>query len=179
MPPFLLVDGYNVVGAWPRLRKLRDKAQLHTARDRLLADVEEFAGIREWTCVLVWDAMTRGDGERSEITPGGVEVVFTGSETADSFIERQVFEHCEEGLRQVWVVTSDCLEGRFSQAKGAHVMSSTLFIQELKRARKETKELAESERSGGAGGKMLISCVDEETRGKLYELRDRLDEGQG
>lgn len=99
-------------------------------------------------------------------------MVYTGTETADSYIERRVYELCEEGHRQIWAATSDVAQLRYSTAKGAHVMSSKLFIQEIKRAKKETKERVQQKDGEEARGKMLISNVDESTREKLYRLRD-------
>ena len=34
-PPVLLVDGYNIIGAWSELKSLRDR-DLEAARDRLV-----------------------------------------------------------------------------------------------------------------------------------------------
>lgn len=60
--PVLFIDGYNVVGAWPRLKKLRDKADMEGARMLLLRDVEEFAHVRGWICELVFDAQGNCNG---------------------------------------------------------------------------------------------------------------------
>lgn len=125
-------------------------------------------------CVLMTEA---GQLVRKETTIQGVNIVYTGNETADSYIERAVFEQCEKGGRQVWAATSDVAQIKFSSAKGAHVMSANLFIQELNRAKREIKERLASKDEGAARGKMLIANVDEQTRAKLYELRDRLDRG--
>lgn len=115
---------------------------------------------------------------RKETTRQGVHVVYTGTETADSYIERAVFEQCEAGRRQVWAATSDAAQFKFSSAKGAHVMSSNLFIQELKKTKQEIKERLATLDESAARGKMLIANVDEQTKAKLYELRDKLD-GRG
>lgn len=127
-------------------------------------------------CVIV--TTKTGHALRKETTRQGVHVVFTGTETADSYIERAVFEQCEKGKRQVWAATSDTAQIKFSSAKGAHVMSSSLFIQELKRAKREVRERLATLDECTARGKMLIANVDEQTRAKLYELRDKLD-GRG
>lgn len=115
------------------------------------------------------------DARKTDVTPQNVGVIYTGTETADSFIERQVYEWCESGRRQVWAATSDVAQLRFSLAKGAHIMTSTLFIQEIKRVWRETRERSAERDEGAARGKMLMSSVSEETRSQLYELRDRLN----
>lgn len=58
--PLLFVDGYNVIGAWPKLRKWRDRADLETARRLLLNDVAEFRAVRGWECTVVFDAQAAG-----------------------------------------------------------------------------------------------------------------------
>lgn len=58
--PIAYIDGYNVIGRWPQLQKRRDAGDLDGARRRLLRYVEEFATVREWLCVLVFDAHNTG-----------------------------------------------------------------------------------------------------------------------
>ena len=40
--PVLIVDGYNIVGAWPRLKKYFEVGDLDTARERLMSDLGEY-----------------------------------------------------------------------------------------------------------------------------------------
>lgn len=109
---------------------------------------------------------TRAENEQ------GVSVIYTGTETADSFIERNIFQYCREGARQVWAATSDLIQARVSGAMGAHVMSGGLFVQELKRARRETREILETRDGAAIRAKMLMSSVDGETLKHLYRLRN-------
>lgn len=180
LDPVVYIDAYNVIGAWPRLRKHRDRSDMQAARELLVHDVAEYSHVRGWACVVVFDAHGNENGVNRSTTAQSVDVVFTGSETADSYIERRVFQACEEGQRQVWAATSDGAQRSFTEAKGAHIMSSRLFIQEMKRARRESRERVEDLRDEGAArARMLMSNVDEATRERLYELRDFLDNGGG
>lgn len=178
MDPIALIDAYNVVGAWPKLRKFRNKGDMDSARDALCHDVLEFASVRGWECVIVFDAQGTAESSRLETTGQGVDIVYTGTKTADAFIERRVFELCEQGERQVWVVTNDMAERQFAEAKGAHVMSASLFLQELKQAQSDTAEHTLALRNDSSrANRMLIRMVDSDTRDKLYRLRDALDRG--
>lgn len=103
-----------------------------------------------------------------------VQVVFTGIQTADSYIEGEVFASCEQGTRQVWAITSDMAQSNFSAAKGAHVMSSSLFVEELKKAKRESRERMQAQGRNSHGTQMLIETVDVETRAALYRLRETL-----
>lgn len=58
--PVLFIDGYNVIGAWPRLKKWRDRADLDTARCLLINDIAEFSHVRGWDCITVFDAYGTG-----------------------------------------------------------------------------------------------------------------------
>jgi uncharacterized protein len=179
--PMMLVDAYNVVGAWKKLVKLRNRGDMDGARVLLVEEVAEFAGIRGWSCEIVFDAHGNKENVKKEEI-AGVDVVFTGNETADTWIERRVFELCEAGERQVWVATNDVAERQFAESKGAHVMSAGLFVQEIKRAKKESREHAEDLRKfeeATVAGNMLIRNVNEETREKLYRLRELLDNNGG
>lgn len=148
---------------------------MESARQKLLHQVAEFAHVRGWQCVVVFDAQGTDLPARTAVNAQNVEIVFTGTETADTYIERSVYEHCEEGKRQVWAATSDVAQLSFSRAKGAHVMSASLFVQEMKRASKETREKVVETDESAARGKMLISNVDKDTRDALYALRDKLN----
>lgn len=144
---------------------------MESARRVLTSDVTEFACVRGWDCVIVYDAQGCEAAEKRE-DEGRVEVVYTGSETADSYIERGVYQTCELGTRQVWAVTSDVAQLSFSHAKGAHIMSSKLFISEMRRVKRETREKVAEKDGEAVKGNMLISNVDRVTRDRLYMMRD-------
>lgn len=84
--PLLFVDGYNVVGAWPRLRKWRDRDDLENARRLLLDDVAEFAAVRRWDCVVVFDAYATGSFPYSYFS-----FYFVISMSASTFLEQSVY----------------------------------------------------------------------------------------
>jgi uncharacterized protein len=173
--PLVLIDAYNVIGAWAKLRKFRTRGDMGGARDALVHVVAEFQSVRGWQCVVVFDANGNANACKLDNNAQGVDVVFTGSETADTYIERRVFELCEAGERQVWVATNDVAEKRFAEAKGAHVISCSLFVQEMKRARMDAVDHVNATcDESTVAGKMLIRNVDAETREKLYKLRAHL-----
>lgn len=58
--PIIYIDAYNVIGAWPRLRKHRDRNDMETARHLLLRDVAEYSHVRGWECIVVFDAHGNG-----------------------------------------------------------------------------------------------------------------------
>ena len=55
MKNILLVDGYNIIGAWPELRVLKEK-DLSAARDRLIEILAEYKAYTGYKVVVVFDA---------------------------------------------------------------------------------------------------------------------------
>lgn len=86
----LIVDGYNIINAWPELIKLKNESFEH-ARDRLLDILSNFCGLAGCLVIVVFDAHMVKKGTSHKETMGGIEVIFTQEgETADSCIERLV-----------------------------------------------------------------------------------------
>lgn len=60
----LLVDGYNIIGAWPELRSLK-KTNLSHARDRLIEKMAEYQGYTGYRVIVVFDALYVKGKEKS------------------------------------------------------------------------------------------------------------------
>ncbi|THF79080.1 NYN domain-containing protein [Cohnella fermenti] len=118
----LIVDGYNMIGAWPELERLKaDK--LEDARDRLLdllANYQSYAGLSVY---VVFDAF-RVPGLGAEFKQNRLQVVYTREkETADECIERLVGEMASVS-RNLYVATSDQTEQRVAFGRGALRLSA-------------------------------------------------------
>src|SRR2546429_9321543 len=88
----LIVDGYNIIFAWPELAALKD-ASLQDAREMLIATLADYAAMTRQRVTVVFDSHRRPDADASEQTISGVEVVYSGRKTsADHVIERLLFE---------------------------------------------------------------------------------------
>ena len=89
MKPLLVVDGYNVIGAWKEAEK--QQWPLDACRDKLLHLLQDLSGYTGENVVLVFDGYQSDRKFRTEETQAGVTLVFTmHGETADSYIERYV-----------------------------------------------------------------------------------------
>ncbi|ARD48167.1 hypothetical protein SporoP37_08430 [Sporosarcina sp. P37] len=113
----LLVDGYNIIGAWPELQQLK-REDFPQARDRLIERMAEFQANKGWKVIIVFDAhLVPGIEKRKK--KYRVEVVFTReNETADERIEKLVSE-LSNRLTQIHVATSDLVEQWVVFAQGA------------------------------------------------------------
>ncbi|WP_125980543.1 NYN domain-containing protein [Loigolactobacillus iwatensis] len=136
MHEILIVDGYNVIGNWPELAKLKQDDHLADARDQLLAQLAEYRKYEEARIILVFDAMYV-PGITQRYDQYNLEVVWTKEDqTADSYIEKIAGE-LNNRLTQVTVVTSDQAEQWTVFSRGAIRISSPEFkkvIQQTKSA---------------------------------------------
>ena len=95
-----LVDGYNMIGAWPEFKSCADFSQ---CRELLTAMLADFAGFTGDEVMLVFDGY-KGDKMKTTIERvSGIDVVFTKrSETADHFIERTVDARMDGAERHLY-----------------------------------------------------------------------------
>lgn len=57
MNDILIVDGYNIIGAWGDLKKLRD-VDLQSSRDALIDKMADYQGYTGTKVMIVFDAYT-------------------------------------------------------------------------------------------------------------------------
>jgi len=131
----LIVDGYNIIHAWPDLKKIAQYS-LEEARHSLLEILQDFQGYKGYRIIVVFDAhMTKGGLEKRE-TAGNVEVIFTREgETADHFIERWT-----DGIQKnmhVMVATSDFLQQTIVMSRGAVRISARELLDQIELSKKK------------------------------------------
>jgi predicted RNA-binding protein with PIN domain len=145
MKPLLIVDGYNVIGAWSEAEK--GGWSIEESRDRLLHILQDYGGYIDEDIVLVFDGYLSDRRVRTEEQYGPVTLVFTRrNETADSYIERLVAE--TPRYRSVRVATSDGLEQVIILGGGALRESASEFRREVEAARVEISRILEKSRMG-------------------------------
>lgn len=117
MDDILIVDGYNVIGAWRDLKKLRD-VDLQASRDALIDRMADYQGYTGTRVMIVFDAYTV-QGIEKKMKQSRVEVIFTRrNQTADEKIEQLAIE-LRNINTQIYVATSDYTEQWVIFAKGA------------------------------------------------------------
>jgi uncharacterized protein len=116
---YLIVDGHSVIFAWPELRKLHAQRS-SLAREALikrLRDYQDWTGVR---AVVVFDGKGRKIGATSG--PADVQVFYSRTgQTADAIIERLASKYAKRF--ELWVATSDSMEGETVEACGAEWIS--------------------------------------------------------
>mmetsp|Transcript_37686 Transcript_37686/g.82571 ORF Transcript_37686/g.82571 Transcript_37686/m.82571 type:complete len:418 (-) Transcript_37686:64-1317(-) len=162
--PLFIVDGYNVIHKWPRLKKWMNKGQLSRARETLVQDLENLRLLKGWRIECVFDGAGKatapgplGDGPGSSdnnakkiqgsatedtksVTSHGVRVVYTGAgASADSYIEHRCFDAKKvtggEMTGSLIVASDDGMIRLAGTNAGALCMSSGRLVDELKATR--------------------------------------------
>jgi predicted RNA-binding protein with PIN domain len=125
----LLVDGYNIIGAWPELRKLK-QTNLSAARDRLIEIMAEYQGYTGYKVIIVFDAHFV-KGIQKKYNHYKVEVIFTKeNESADELIEKMAIE-MNNLKTQIHVATSDYTEQWQIFGQGALRISARELLTEV------------------------------------------------
>lgn len=168
----LLVDGYNMIGAWPELVALKNKDKMADARDLLLFRLSNYAKYEGFKVIVVFDAQFV-PGIQQEYQQYELVVVFTKTdETADTYIERTAGE-LSNRLTQVTVATSDLAEQWLIFSKGALRKSANELYKDLEQTKvkitQETKDyrIANYRRKGTFSLSQLRELED--LRNKLSE----------
>ena len=132
MKPLLLVDGYNIIGAWPQA--VREGWPIEASRERLQRALEDYAGYAGVEVVLVFDGHHSENRRRARELAGALTVVFTRQgETADHYIEAVAARHPK--YRPLQVATSDRVEQTVVMGRGAIRISARELLEELAEVR--------------------------------------------
>ncbi|MBQ7725233.1 MAG: NYN domain-containing protein [Lachnospiraceae bacterium] len=127
---YLLVDGYNIIFAWPELKDLSNK-DLKAARDKLMDILSNYAGYTRENLILVYDAYKVNGGKERIYRYNNIDVVYTReAETADLYIEKAAHELGKK--HNVTVATSDNVEQVIIFGAGAVRMSALNFLHRVK-----------------------------------------------
>ena len=167
MKPLLLVDGYNVIGAWTVPQ--REHLTIEESRDRRIHMIADYAGYSGEEVIVVFDGHYTDRPMSTRIEQYGIQVVFTRhGESADNYIEAS----CEAApkWRKVRVATSDAVEQTVTMGRGAVRISSREFLMELSQVRTQGKRTVAAPPSRGD----LLTRLTPQQR----EIFDRMRKGE-
>ncbi|MFB1083220.1 NYN domain-containing protein [Jeotgalibacillus sp. JSM ZJ347] len=155
MKNVLLVDGYNIIGAWPELTELKSH-DLGSARDRLIEMMAEYQGYTGHRVIIVFDAQFV-EGMSKKMYNYRVEIIFTRkNETADERIEKLAIE-LNDIQTQVIVATSDFTEQWAIFGQGALRKSARELLIEVNQIEKKISKKIEKNQSARPVSKIPIS----------------------
>ena len=127
----LVVDGFNVIHAWPELAALAE-TDFQGAQDRLMEILANYASFTRTETILVFDAYKVKGGKGERFDYHGVQVVYTKeNETGDAYIERLLHDIGKN--EQVRIVSSDNLIQVSALRSGVLRQSAREFGEEIDR----------------------------------------------
>ena len=139
MKEIFIVDGYNILHAWPDMLKIAQESSLEHARVRFVEAFSNYQGLKDCRVIIVFDSHHVGTSFEKTERVGKLEVIYSGQgQTADTVIERLVGELITEG--RVYVATSDYTEQRVVFGRGAYRVSAREIIREVQIANREARE---------------------------------------
>ncbi|MDR3543969.1 MAG: TetM/TetW/TetO/TetS family tetracycline resistance ribosomal protection protein [Desulfosporosinus sp.] len=135
---YLLVDGYNIIYAWPELRELADD-NMDGARMKLLDALSNYQGIRECQIIVVFDAYLVQGHLEEVIDYHNIHMVYTReAQTADQYIEK--FAHDNQKKYNIVVATSDGLQQIIIRGAGCALLSARELKVEIEGANERIKQ---------------------------------------
>ena len=165
----LIVDGYNIIFAWPDLASLKD-VNLQDAREMLIATLADYAAMTRQKVTVVFDSHRRPDAEASEQTISGVEVVYSGRKTsADHVIERLLFE--ARAGDEVTVATSDALQRDLALGRKIKTVSALTLKAQVDAVLAQRNQQIGDTRARSDIARRLEDRLDPKTRERLDRLR--------
>lgn len=141
-PSFLLVDGNNIIHAWPDLLEMhrQQRGSAHTELIARLIAYQDFSGDR---VVAVFDG--RGATTQDEREKGGIQIFYTSdSKTADDVIEKLAIKYASSF--DITVATNDRAEQDIVIGAGGYAISAEALREKLERAEQSMRDWIERNR---------------------------------
>jgi predicted RNA-binding protein with PIN domain len=169
----LLVDGYNIIGAWSCLKKTRDRYGLAAARQELIEVLINYSAFEGYKSQLVFDAQYQNRRTDCEALTKHLSVCYTEfGQTADTHIEKFCASHrhnlCQPRGRLI-VATSDRAQQQTVLGYGAEWMSSQQLAKDVESTIRHTRCKQRPQKP--ARGRFLVNSLDAKAQQRLAQLR--------
>ena len=165
----LIVDGYNIIFAWPELAALKD-VKLEDARDLLIGILSDYAAMTRQQVTIVFDSHKRADATASEHRVGGVTVVYSGRKvSADHVIERLLFD--AKASDEVTIATSDALQRDLALGREVKTVSALTLKAQVDAVLSQRNRQMGDRQAQSDIARRLEDRLDPQTRERLDRLR--------
>lgn len=164
---YLLVDGYNIIFAWPELAELAEE-NMDGARVRLLDQLSNYQGINNCKIIAVFDAYRVKEHKEEVIAYHNIHLVYTKeAQTADQYIEK--FAHDNNQKYRITVATSDGLQQIIVRGAGCALLSARELKSEMEAANLRIKEEFESSKTRHRN--YLVDSLSDKAKEQLKEMK--------
>jgi predicted RNA-binding protein with PIN domain len=135
MQDYLIIDGYNILFAWPDFEIIRNES-LEFARTKLVEILTNYSALADEKIILVFDAYQTGNKESVDLISDKLKIIYSQQgETADSLIEKLVSSGISSG--RVYVATSDWAEQSMIFGLGAYRITPLELLDRIKTLNRE------------------------------------------
>ncbi len=167
----LLVDGYNMIGAWPELQQLQQQDGLEAARDRLIELLINYAAWQDFQTQVVFDAHFRPERAYTEAYTAHLSVHYTEyAQTADSYIEKACAQrHRNPSPLRLIVATSDYAQQQTVTGYGAECLSARRLGVDVQQANR--RRVHRDRQPTQSSRRFLFSGLDPQAQARLSQLR--------
>ena len=163
---YLLVDGYNIIHAWPELKE-HVKDNMDGARSKLLEILSNYQGIKKCQIMVVFDAY-RLEGHQEEVIDyQNIRMVYTKeAQTADQYIEK--FAHDNIKKYNIIVATSDGLQQIIVRGAGCFLLSARELKLEIELANEKMQQDYQDRNEKSRN--FLMDTLSDEERQKMEDM---------
>ncbi|ACK71380.1 protein of unknown function DUF901 [Gloeothece citriformis PCC 7424] len=169
----LLVDGYNIIGAWSSLKQIQEKQGLDSARRELIETLINYSAHQGYTTQVVFDAQYQKSPTTQEQYTPTLSVCYTAfAQTADTYIEKicASFFRASVGLHsRIIVATSDHAQRLTIVGYGAEWMSAQKLAHEVDFVAHKIRRKHRPRKP--SGGRFLVHGLDAKSQALLSQWR--------
>ncbi|MGK7874617.1 MAG: NYN domain-containing protein [Xenococcaceae cyanobacterium] len=169
----LLVDGYNIIGAWSCLKKTRDRHGLSSARRELVEALINYTAHQGFETQVVFDAHYQNTPSYQENHTPALSVYYTAfTQTADTYIEKicaSFPRRCSPPSPRLIVATSDRAQRLTVLGYGAEWMSAQRLASEVDIAACQVRRKHRPQKK--SQGRFLFNSLDAKAQKRLAQLR--------
>lgn len=171
--PVLLVDGYNIIGIWPYLKKIRDTDGLEAARRSLIEALINYTAYQGYETRIVFDAHSQDTPATREEISRHLSVCYTDfGQTADTYIEKTCAAYSYELAKlrpRVIVATSDRAQQLTVVGYGAEWLSAQQLAFDVEWASKRVR--GKQRDRNKPSSRFLANSLDPAAQERLAKLR--------
>ncbi len=173
----LLVDGYNIIGAWSSLQKTRDRHGLESARQELVESLINYTTHQGFKTQVVFDSQYQKTPCSEESHTPSLSVYFTAwAQTADTYIEKTcatLYRQPSCDSSRVIVATSDRAQRLTVLGYGAEWMSAQRLANEVEVIAFQVQKKQRSQKH--LKGRFLFNALDAKAQKRFAEWRQGQD----
>lgn len=163
---YLLVDGYNIIFAWPDLKELAED-NIDSARSKLIDYLSKYQSVRKCAIIAVFDAYRVQRHNEEIIDYDNIHVVYTReAQTADQYIEK--FAHDNQEKYDITVATSDGLQQIIIRGSGCSILSARELKAVIERANERVIQAFQEKQP--ADRNYLKDALSADTKQQMEEL---------